>query len=135
LTKRSSRAGRYAEERYRTGLRIWRRNTRGILAVICGPFIAGGLVVLVVEGHRLSWLAGAVCGAFAAMWGAIRETPPRYIENWREGANGERKTARALRPLERKGWTVCHDIQRRYGNYDHVAVGPSGVYLLETKNL
>jgi hypothetical protein len=69
------------------------------------------------------------------MWVAFRETPPRYVEQWRDGAEGERKTEKALQPLEKAGWTVVHDIQQRYGNYDHVAVGPNGVYLLDSKNL
>jgi hypothetical protein len=47
---------------------------------------------------------------------------------------GERKTERALRPLERAGWTVVHDAPApSWGNYDHVVVGPNGVYLMETK--
>ncbi len=65
----------------------------------------------------------------------LRESPPAYIENWHEGAEGERKTEKALAPLTRSGWTIVHDIQARYGNYDHVAVGPAGIFLLETKNL
>jgi integrative and conjugative element protein (TIGR02256 family) len=132
---RGSRAGLYAEKRYRRGRRSWRRSTRRLLAISCGPFIAAGLVVLVVDGHLLSWAGGVLFGAFIAIWIAIRETPPRYVEKWQAGAEGERKTARALRRLERKGWTLRHDVQRRYGNYDHIAVGPSGVYLLETKKL
>ncbi len=132
---RGSRAGLYAEERYRRGRQSWRRSTRRPLAITCAPFIAAGLVVLVVDRHLLSWAGGALFGAFIAIWIVIRETPPRYVEKWQAGAEGERKTARALRRLERKGWTVRHDIQRRYGNYDHIAVGPSGVYMLETKNL
>ena len=51
------------------------------------------------------------------------------------GTEGEHKPENALRPLESAGWTVVHDIrEKRFGSYDHVAVGPSGVYLLETKN-
>jgi hypothetical protein len=133
--KRSSHAGVYAEQRYQRGLQSWRRNTRPILALLCGPFILGGLVVLVLDGHRLSWAAGAVFGVFAAIWIVIRESPPRYVEQWQDGAEGERMTEKSLRALEQDGWTVRHDIQQRYGNYDHIAVGPSGVYLLETKNL
>jgi hypothetical protein len=91
--------------------------------------------VLAVDRELLSWAGGAVFGVFTALWIVIRESPPRYVERWQEGAEGERKTARALRRLERKGWTVRHDVQRRYGNYDHIAVGPSGVYMLETKKL
>src|SRR5271155_6160025 len=108
---RSPNARLYAEKRYRRGRRSWRRNTRRPLAISCGPFIVGGLAVLVVEGHWRSWAGGALFGAFIAIWAAIRETPPRYVEKWQAGAEGERKTARALRRLERKGWTVRHDVQ------------------------
>src|SRR5665213_1316978 len=58
-----------------------------------------------------------------------------WRRKWRDGAEGERKTEKALRPLEKAGWTVVHDVEARYGNYDHIAVGPAGVYLFETKNL
>jgi hypothetical protein len=133
--RRSSQAGAYAEQRYQRGLQSWRRNTQGILALVCGPFIAAGLVVLVLDGHGFSWSAGAVFGAFAGIWIAIRESPPRYVEQWQHGAEGERKTEKTLRSLECEGWTIRHDIQVPHGNYDHIAVGPSGVYLLETKNL
>jgi hypothetical protein len=56
----------------------------------------------------------------------------------RRGVRGEyneceEKTEQTLRPLEQAGWSVVHDMRARYGNYAHVAVGPSGVYLLETK--
>jgi hypothetical protein len=55
----------------------------------------------------------------------------------RELARRSRRRAqdrKALAPLTRSGWTIVHDVQARYGNYDHVAVGPAGVFLLETKN-
>lgn len=133
--RRVSSAGQYAEKRYRRGRRSWRRSARRPLAITCGPFIAAGIVVLVVDTQLLSWAGGAVFGVFTALWIVIRESPPRYVENWLAGAEGERKTAQALRRLERKGWTARHDVQRRYGNYDHIAVGPSGVYMLETKKL
>jgi hypothetical protein len=136
IIRRNPRAGVYAEQRYQSGLKSWRRGARPILGIVCGPFLAGGLAVLVLVGHGLSWSGGAVFGAFAGVWVAIRETPPRYVEQWQQGAEGERKTEKALRPLEREGWTIRHDIQQqRYGNYDHIAVGPSGAYLVESKNL
>jgi hypothetical protein len=128
------RAGVYAEQRYQRGLRSWRRQARPLLAVVCGPFIVAGFAVLLVDKELLAWIGGMVCGAAAAMWVAFRETPPRYVEQWHDGAEGERKTEVALMPLEQAGWTVVHDVKQRYGNYDHIAVGPSGVYLLETKN-
>ena len=105
------------------------------LTVVLGPFIAAGLAVLFLDGHALSWCAGAFAGVFVGAWIAFRETPPSYVENWHDGAEGERKTEKALEPLERSGWHIVHDVQARYGNYDHIAVGPAGVFLLETKNL
>ena len=56
-------AGEYATRRYKEGLRRWRSRTRLILAILCGPFIAGGFAILFIDGNRLSWAAGMLCGA------------------------------------------------------------------------
>jgi hypothetical protein len=135
LGTRTPRAGRYAEKRYRRGLRSWRSRTRPILVLYLGPFVLAGVVGGVIAGHLLSWGLGLICGAAAGVWMTMRDTPPAYIEHWHDGAAGERKTEKALRNLERAGLRVVHDVQARCGNYDHIAVGPSGVFLLETKNL
>jgi len=74
-------------------------------------------------------------GAAATMALCCLDSPPHHIERWRTGADGERRTARALRPLLHEGWVVLNDIPRRFGNIDHVLIGPPGVFLLETKNL
>ena len=56
---------------------------------------------------------------------------------WAAGADGERRVAAALLALP-TGWDVHHDRLLRPGraqtNLDHVVVGPSGVYLVDTKN-
>jgi hypothetical protein len=44
-------------------------------------------------------------------------------------------TAKALRGLEQDGWIVLHDLPAGRGNVDHIAVGPGGVYLLDSKRL
>jgi hypothetical protein len=105
------------------------------MLAVFGPFILAGVVVLILEGHALSWVAGMFSGVFAGAWIVLRESPPAYIENWNLGAEGERKTGRALARLEQRGWRIVHDVDARRGNYDHIAVGPAGVFLLETKNL
>jgi len=69
------------------------------------------------------------------VWLTLRESPPSYIENWQLGAEGEQKTAKALDGLERPRWFVVHDVACRRGNYDHIVVGPAGVFLLDSKNL
>ncbi len=83
----------------------------------------------------MAWIGGLVAGSGVALWVSLRETPPRYVEKRRDGAEGERKAEMALRPLERAGWRVFHDVQTGYGNYDHIVVGPTGIYLIESKNL
>lgn len=135
ISRRVTRAGVYAERRYQRGLRSWRRKLTPILAGVFGPFLIAGFVVLIVERQLLSWFAGMIFGVLVGAWLWLRDSPPRYVEKWHDGAEGERKTAKALKPLMRREWTVVHDIQQRYGNYDHIAVGPTGVYMLETKNL
>jgi nuclease-like protein len=134
IGRKAPRAGAYAEQRYRMGLNRWRSKTRPILLATFGPLILAGLVVLVLDRHRLSWGAGAITGVLLGAWITVRESPPAYIENWHDGAEGERKTEKALAPLTRSGWTIVHDVQARYGNYDHIAVGPAGIFMLETKN-
>ncbi len=129
-------AGEYAQRRYERGLRSWRAKNRRLFAIFFGPLALTGAIVLVLGGHAFAWCAGAVSGISLGAWITLREEPPFYIERWLQGAEGERKTAKALKPLQRSGLLhVVHDIQTRYGNYDHVVVSEAGVFLLETKNL
>jgi hypothetical protein len=100
---RKPRAGAYAQRRYRRGLRNWRARLLWICAAILGPPFVLGLAGLLLWHQALSWSAGALAGAAAALWFAIRDTPPSFVEHWRVGAEGERATEKALRPLERSG--------------------------------
>jgi hypothetical protein len=53
------------------------------------------------------------------------------------GYCGERLIAERLRPLERRGWVVLHDVPAMGSspfNLDHVAIGPAGVFVVETKS-
>ncbi len=61
----------------------------------------------------------------------------RSAELWQRGADGERATAAALDALPRQYWTVLHDVAwpgRPRANIDHVAVGPPGVFVIDSKN-
>ena len=93
----------------------------------------------VVFSHKLdpwSFAAGAVITSALRLIDYVRGQPPQHVQNWQRGAEGERRTEKALRPLERKGWTISHDLQRQgRSNFDHIAKGPRSVFLLETKNL
>jgi hypothetical protein len=56
---------------------------------------------------------------------------------WERGADGEAATAIALDELSSRGWTTFHDVRwpgRQRANIDHIAVGPSGVFVIDSKN-
>jgi hypothetical protein len=60
----------------------------------------------------------------------------RRAELFEQGAEGEATTARALEALP-PGWKVMHDMRwpgRRLANVDHVLIGPSGIFVIDTKN-
>jgi Nuclease-related domain len=89
--------------------------------------------------HPGLWIEGfgtPLLSAAVALVMFVRDDPPQHVVNWRRGTDGERKTERALKTVEKAGFKVEHDLQRDgRANLDHVASGPRGIYLLETKNL
>ena len=62
----------------------------------------------------------------------------RKAHNYQAAALSEPQTAAALAPLADRGWRILHD--RRWpgsttgANVDHLAVGPGGVFVLDTKH-
>jgi hypothetical protein len=69
-----------------------------------------------------------MAGAFVWLIGDVHALP------WLWGSIGERQTAETLERLD-DSWTWEHDLPREHGNWDHVVVGPSGVFLLDTKRV
>ena len=63
---------------------------------------------------------------------------PRNVDAWRQGAEGEAATARALEwRLHRSDVVLMHDRRvpgRGRANIDHIAIGPSGVTVIDTKS-
>lgn len=97
-----------------------------VTTLLPGVMQWGGLAVAVVG------FTGAIL--LAARWyaGRTREYQDRYL-----GYFGERIVAEHLEPLKAQGWRVFHDVPMvsngaRF-NLDHVAVGPGGVFAIETK--
>lgn len=81
-----------------------------------------------------SWMTGFLGGGAFGFWMYFRDATPRHIERWRDGADGERWTEKQLRRLEAAGWAAAHDLTAKYGNVDHLVIGPGGVFLLDSKN-
>ena len=135
MPTRSS-AGGYQQERYEYGLRNWRRRVLPRLRWVTAPFVVAGFAYYVFgPATKLQFLAGAISGGFTALYLWVRDEPPEHVRRHGEGAEGERSTAKALQPLLAAGWYVVHDIDTGRGNRDHVLVGPSGVFLLDSKKL
>ena len=110
----------------------WTRTLPWRMAATLGIGVGGGLLGNLLA-PRLSLVVGGLA-AMAAGW-ALRFRPSPDAVAWRQGAAGERRTARLLDPLERHGWAVLHDlaIPRSRANLDHLVIGPGGVFVIDSK--
>ena len=110
----------------------WTRTLPWRVAVILGIGAGGGVLASLLA-PRLGLVLGGLV-AMAAGWG-LRFRPSTDAIAWRRGAAGERHTAQLLRPLERHGWAVLHDlaVPRSRANIDHLVIGPGGVFVIDSK--
>jgi hypothetical protein len=122
----------YAERRYREGVKTWRRAIRRPLLLLVGPIFVGSLIWGISEHNKSAYLAGFVTGLSGAFAVMFREYVPAYIENWGLGSRGEDRTSGVLRKL---GWPFADDIDTGHGNYDHVVVGPAGIFFDRVQEL
>lgn len=78
----------------------------------------------------LFWILVALSplGAFV-----VRRELRAPMKSWFARLSGDREIARQLEPLVHGGYDVLHDVDLGRGNVDHVVVGPSGIYAIETK--
>jgi hypothetical protein len=110
----------------------WIRTLPWRVAATLGIGAAGGVLGSLLA-PRLGLIVAALM-AMAAGWG-LRFKPSPDAVAWRRGAAGERRTARLLRPLERHGWAVLHDlaVPGSRANLDHLVIGPGGVFVIDSK--
>lgn len=98
-------------------------------------------VIVWINPHMPLKYGLAVIGVFSAvvMFFAARYLLGRFTRNRNDflGYLGERAVGESLAPLLAEGYRVFHDIPAevdgRKFNVDHVAVGPNGVFAVETK--
>jgi hypothetical protein len=57
----------------------------------------------------------------------------RWVRNHRQGLEGERIVGNILDTRLGSEFRVLHDVDKTWGNVDHVVVGPTGVFAIETK--
>jgi hypothetical protein len=94
-------------------------------------------VATTVMGRRFGWqdprFLGAEVGLLAAIFVISRYVLP-LVERHDRGAVGEEEVGRLLDELGARGWHAIHDVSLGRGNVDHIAIGPGGVFTVETKS-
>jgi hypothetical protein len=121
-----------ARRRRASELAAWTRS----LAWRAPLVAAAGLTVQVLAAQARLPYGGLVGVAAAALAGwRLRFRPSEQVQAWRRGAAGERRTARLLERLTRDGYVVFHDlaIPGSPANVDHLVIGPSGVFVIDSK--
>lgn len=111
-----------------------------LLALLPLP-VAGGAVELLVKATSNSILA--LLGAGLVLILGIVLTARRVFRHFHERRNyllgylGEREVGESLEPLLSEGYAIFHDMPcegaRKDFNIDHVVVGPTGLFAIETK--
>jgi hypothetical protein len=127
-------ASAHREYRHRraTELAAWTRGMPWRAAAVLATGLLAGLLATQLAPHQAPL---AVAVAVAGLAWPLRFRPSPDTKAWRRGARGERRTARLLTPLERRGWAVLHDlaIHGSQANIDHLVIGPGGVVVIDTK--
>ncbi|MDX6481936.1 MAG: hypothetical protein QOG85_2446 [Gaiellaceae bacterium] len=130
----SSDAGRHLLDYYEHRLKLWRRQLWPVFAISAILGALGAIPFWLYAPHG-QFYAGLWVGATEVVIFSTWDSPPEFIAKWKRGGDGEKKTAEILKRLEDNEWRSYHGRKAKYGDIDHVAVGPAGVYLLDSKNL
>jgi hypothetical protein len=102
--------------------------------VLAAAAAFGGVGIVVLgSGSSIGWIFVAL--GVSLLVGLV-ETP-QSITAWRTGGDGEARTAAFLAPLVAGGYRILHDrrIPGSRANIDHICIGPSGIYVIETKSV
>lgn len=132
-------SGRYVSQesvRKRRTLVIVALTGIGSICLLCGLTL--GLSIQWI--HPPGWVTGsASLAALATIIAVGKWCLPKLDSleqeqiNFRKGAVGEELVGAALERFPEE-FRVINDLTTPYGNIDHVVVGPTGVFLLDTKN-
>jgi hypothetical protein len=110
----------------------WKRFLRLSVPIVSLLFLTIVLATVAILGGPRWWSADAlaVVALVLEQWRERKHDP----FPWLYGARGEEAVARALSELTPLGYRALHDIPTGRGNVDHVVVGLTGVFAIETKN-
>jgi hypothetical protein len=108
--------------------------------VALGPavaYAAGVMLTRVTPGGAVIVLALLAATLTVWGWASLQRGGLAVPRAWRQVARGERRTGMLLDRLTEHGWQVLHDRAApgcRAG-IGHLVIGPTGVFVVESKNL
>jgi hypothetical protein len=116
-------AGAYVQRR---GLRLLAAGGVTLLAglacaVVTALALRGGTLPLTILSAPAAW-GLTLCGA------AWLRAAAAHLGR----ARAARRVARVLAPLQSRGWVVAHELRIPGAQLDHVAVGPAGVFAVQS---
>jgi hypothetical protein len=131
-------AGRHAGRQSVTAFK--RMFATMLIVVIVAAFCEGALVTTFFTTHiGIGWIGLPIVIGILLLW-LLKFTNTRVDQHetermtWRKGALGEYEVGAELEALS-DSYSVFNDINtEEFGNFDHVVVGPPGIFALETKN-
>lgn len=99
------------------------------------PGVAGGAARREYERRVAAREAQLATRGRLVRWWASLGTEPQSTRAWALGALGEERVAECLRGVSDRGVLALHDRRApgRRSNIDHIAVGPAGVFVIDTK--
>jgi nuclease-like protein len=129
--------GASAQARFERERRIHRAQVRAALPVLTALLLVALAMTFfasVAISPILTIVGVTLVGGIGAY--TILQLPADALY-WDKGARGERMTGESLSALEEDGFVLLHDRQLpgSRANIDHIAIGPSGVYVIDSKNL
>ncbi len=139
MAKVLGKSGRYVgEEATRKRHAMWTRVAIAIggLGAIWGVMVGSSFRVFTMSlwGRSLLSVVFLLAMCLLAKWSFRRlDELDRERQNMQKGAEGEDKVGRILSELPGE-FRVINDLPTRRGNLDHVVIGPTGVYVIDTKS-
>jgi hypothetical protein len=115
---------RQLRQNIRDDWKVWFFGAGAIAALAVWSFYLGD-----VAGRVLAGVSGFLLGIMFVVFSLGGHIS---AFRWWIGAEGERDTAKVIERLGAE-WHCEHDLVHQYGNFDHVLVGPPGVFLLDSK--
>lgn len=112
---------------------------RLLLAAVIGPMMLAVWALQRVDRQffrfgiaEATWVLIVFAVAGWSAWSAAKVL--RRRRKYLDGLAAERATAQALASLTSRGCAIYHDVPAGKFNLDHVVVGPSAVFMIETKS-